>query len=33
MDDKTDCATLLGLTLPWGIEWVELRLAQGEAHI
>lgn len=33
MDDKTLYAKLLGLTAPWGVEHVELKLAQGEVHI
>jgi len=33
MDDKTLYAKLLGLTSPWGVEKVELRLSEGEVHI
>lgn len=33
MDDKALYATLLGLTPPWGVENVELKLAAGEVHI
>jgi transposase len=33
MDEKTLYAKLLGLTSPWGVEKVELRLADGEVHI
>jgi len=33
MDDKTLYARLLGLTPPWGIERVELKLAEGEVHL
>jgi len=33
MDDKTLYATLLGLTAPWGVEKVDLKLAEGEVHI
>lgn len=30
MDDKKLYAAILGLTPPWGVEKVDLRLAQGE---
>ena len=30
MDDKTLYANLLGLTPPWGVEKVELKLKEGE---
>jgi transposase len=33
MDEKTLYAKLLGLTSPWGVEKVELRLDQGEVHV
>ena len=33
MDDKSLYATLLGLTPPWGVEKVELRLEEGEVHV
>lgn len=33
MDDKTLYAKLLGLTPPWGVEKVELKLKEGEVHI
>ena len=33
MDDKTLYANLLGLTPPWGVEKVELKLKEGEVHI
>jgi transposase len=33
MDDKSLYAKLLGLTAPWGVEKVELRLAEGEVHV
>lgn len=33
MDDKTLYAQLLGLTAPWGVEVVELKLAEGAVHI
>lgn len=33
MDDKSLYAKLLGLTPPWGVENVELKLATGEVHI
>lgn len=33
MDDKTLYAQLLGLTAPWGIERVELKLAEEEVHL
>lgn len=33
MDDKTLYAQLLGLTPPWGIEAVELKLDEGAVHI
>jgi transposase len=33
MDDKKLYAAILGLTPPWGVEKVDLRLAQGEVHI
>ncbi len=33
MDDKTLYAQLLGLTPPWGVEGVELKLAEGAVHI
>ncbi len=33
MDDKTLYAKLLGLTSPWGVERVELKLAEGEVHV
>lgn len=33
MDDKTLYTKLLGLTPPWGVEIVELKLKEGEVHI
>jgi transposase len=33
VDDKTLYAKLLGLTSPWGVERVELKLAEGEVHV
>lgn len=33
MDDKSLYAKLLGLTSPWGVERVELKLAEGEVHV
>src|SRR5262245_2763979 len=33
MDDKSLYAAILGLKEPWGIERVELRLAEGEVHV
>ena len=33
MDDRTLYAKLLGLTAPWGVEKVELKLQEGEVHI
>jgi transposase len=33
MDDKTLYEQLLGLTRPWGVEKVELKLSEGEIHI
>ncbi len=33
MDDKTLYAKLLGLMDPWGVEKVELKLAEGEVHV
>ena len=33
MDDKALYARLLGLAPPWGIERVELKLAEGEVHL
>jgi transposase len=33
MDDKTLYAQLLGLTSPWGVEKVELKLAEGGVHV
>ena len=33
MDEKTLYAKLLGLTSPWGVEKVELRLDEGEVHV
>lgn len=33
MDDRKLYAAILGLTAPWGVEKVELRLDQGEVHI
>lgn len=33
MDEKTLYAKLLGLTSPWGVEKVELRLGEGEVHV
>lgn len=33
MNDKKPYAAILGLTPPWGIEKVGLRLAQDEVHI
>lgn len=33
MDDRTLYAKLLGLTSPWGVERVELKLAEGEVHV
>jgi len=33
MDDKKLYAAILGLTPPWGVEKVDLQLAQGEIHI
>ena len=33
MDDKTLYGKLLGLTPPWGIEKVELKLTEGEVHL
>jgi len=33
MDEKTLYAKLLGLTSPWGVEKVELRLEEGEVHV
>ena len=32
MDDKSLYAAILGVKEPWGVESVELRLAQGEVH-
>jgi len=33
MDDKALYAKLLGLTAPWGVERVELKLTEGEVHL
>ena len=33
MDHRSLYAKLLGLTTPWGVEKVELKLAEGEVHI
>ena len=33
MDEKTLYAKLLGLTSPWGVEKVELKLTEGEIHV
>lgn len=33
MDDKTLYSKLLGLMPPWGVEKVELKLAEGEVHV
>jgi transposase len=33
VDDKSLYAAILGMKAPWGVESVELRLAQGEVHI
>jgi transposase len=33
MDDRTLYAKLLGLTAPWNVEKVELKLTEGEVHI
>ena len=33
MDDKSLYAAILGVRDPWGVDKVELRLAQGEVHI
>jgi hypothetical protein len=33
MDDKSLYAAILGLTDPWGVDKVELRLADGEVHV
>ncbi len=33
MDDKSLYAAILGLTEPWGVEKVELRLGDGEVHV
>lgn len=33
MDEKTLYAKLLGLTPPWGVERVDLRLEEGEVHV
>jgi hypothetical protein len=33
VDDKSLYAAILGLTAPWGVEKVELRLADGEVHV
>jgi transposase len=33
MDDRTLYATLLGLTSPWKVEKVELKLKEGEVHV
>jgi transposase len=33
MDDKTLYAELLGLLPPWGVEKVELKLAEGDVHV
>lgn len=33
MDEKTLYAKLLGLTSPWGVEKVELKLTEGEVHV
>lgn len=33
MDDKSLYAAILGVTEPWGVEKVELRLAAGEVHV
>jgi transposase len=33
MDDKSLYAAILGLKEPWGVERVELRLAEGEVHV
>jgi len=33
MDDKMLYAAILGLTEPWGVELVELKLSEGEVHI
>lgn len=33
MDDRVLYAKLLGLTAPWGVERVELKLTEGEVHL
>lgn len=33
MDDKSLYAAILGVKDPWGVEEVELHLAEGEVHI
>ncbi len=33
MDDKSLYAAILGLTVPWSVDKVELRLANGEVHV
>lgn len=33
MDDKTLYSRLLGLSAPWGVEKVELKLTEGEVHV
>lgn len=33
MDDKALYSQLLGLTAPWGVEKVELKLKEGEVHV
>jgi len=33
MDDRTLYSRLLGLSSPWGVEKVELKLAEGEVHV
>ena len=33
MDDKKLYAAILGLTEPWGVEVVELKLSEGEVHV
>ena len=33
VDDKSLYAAILGVTEPWGVEKVELRLADGEVHV
>jgi hypothetical protein len=33
VDDKSLYAAILGLTAPWGVEKVELRLEDGEVHV